>query len=131
MNRARRSSIPFPAAFLRAAAILAAKTWVPFIEPHKALVLYACWEQAHLRGNTVTLEKLDEREAVIRLSTYFFSLYHVTAHLRRQIPFEDYKRIFETIWQDRARAAGWALEIEYVTEGYPAGTCVLRFKGPA
>jgi hypothetical protein len=107
---------------------LAAKTWVPFVEPRKALVLYACWEQAHLRGNQVTLEKLDDREAVVRLSTYYFGLYHVTAHLRRQIPFEDYTRIFETVWQDRARAAGWTLEIEYLNEGYSASACVLRFK---
>jgi len=107
---------------------LAAKTWVPFVEPPKALVLYACWEQANLRGNTVTLEKLDDREAVVRLSTLFFRLYHESAHLAQQIPFEDYKKIFETVWQDRARAAGWTLEIEYMNEGYPASTCVLRFK---
>jgi len=53
-----------------------------------------------------------------------------TARLRRQISFEDYTKIFETIWQDRARAAGWTLEIEYVNEGFPASTCVLRFKRP-
>ncbi len=109
---------------------LAAKTWVPFIEPRQALVLYACWEQANLRGNTVTLEKLDDGEAVVNLSTFFFKLYHVTAHLRQQIPFEDYTRIFETIWQDRARAAGWTLEIEYGNEGYRASECRLRFKRP-
>lgn len=110
---------------------LAAKTWVPFVEPQKALVLYACWEQANLRGNAVTLEKLDDGEAVVKLSTIFFKLYHVSAHLSQQIPFEDYTKIFETIWQDRARAAGWTLEIEYKSEAYPASTCVLHFKRPA
>jgi hypothetical protein len=110
---------------------LAAKTWVPFIEPRQAFVLYACWEQANLRGNPVTLEKLDDREAVVRMSTYYFRLYKVSAHLAQQIPFEDYTRIFETIWQDRARAAGWTLEIEYRDEGYPAGACILRFKRQA
>jgi hypothetical protein len=110
---------------------LAAKTWVPFVEPRRAFILYACWEQANLTGNTVTLEKLDRDEAVIRLSTYFFGLYNVTAHLRRQISFEDYTRIFETIWRDRARAAGWTLEIEYANEGFPASACVLRFARPS
>ncbi len=110
---------------------LAAKTWVPFVEPRQALVLYACWEQANLRGNTVTLEKLDDREAVVKMSTYYFKLYKVTAHLAQQIPFEDYTKIFETIWQDRARAAGWTLQIEYGNEGYRASECVLRFKRPA
>jgi hypothetical protein len=107
---------------------LAAKTWVPFVEPGRAFVLYACWEQANLRGNTVTLEKLDDREAVVRMSTYYFGLYKASAHLAQQISFEDYTRIFETIWIDRARAAGWSLEIEYGNEGYRASTCVLRFK---
>ncbi|MBP7706571.1 MAG: hypothetical protein KA243_04915 [Candidatus Aminicenantes bacterium] len=107
---------------------LAAKTWVPFVEPRRAFILYACWEQANLRGNTVTLEKLGDAEAEVRMSTYFFGLYKASAHLRQRIAFEDYRRIFETIWRDRARAAGWALEIEYGNEGFPASACVLRFK---
>jgi hypothetical protein len=107
---------------------LAAKTWVPFVEPRQAFILYACWEQANLRGNAVRLEKLDDGEAVVELSTFFFKLYHVSAHLSQQIPFEDYTRIFETVWQDRARAAGWTLEIEYGNEGFRASECRLRFK---
>jgi len=110
---------------------LAAKTWVPFVEPRKAFILYVCWEQANLKGNTVTLEKLDAGEALVRMSTYYFGLYKASAHLAQQIPFEDYVRIFETIWKDRARAAGWSLEIEYGNEGFRASTCVLRFRRPA
>jgi len=110
---------------------LAAKTWVPFVEPRQALVLYACWEQANLRGNTVTLEKLDDREAVVKMSIYYFKLYKASAHLAQQVSFEDYAKIFETIWQDRARAAGWTLDIEYGNEGYRASECRLRFKRPA
>ena len=110
---------------------LASKTWVPFVEPAKAFILYACWEQANLRGNTVTLEKLDDNDAVVRMSTYYFKLYKVSAHLAQQIRFEEYTKIFETVWQDRARAAGWTLEIEYGNEGYRASECRLRFKRPA
>jgi hypothetical protein len=107
---------------------LAAKTWVPFVEPRKAFILYACWEQGNLRGNQVTLEKLEDGEALVKMSTSYFALDKATAHLSQWITFEDYTRIFETIWQDRARAAGWALDIEYTNEGYPASECVLRFK---
>jgi len=110
---------------------LAAKTWVPFVEPRKAFILYACWEQANLRGNAVTLEKLDDDEALVRISTAYFGLYKASAHLAQQVSFEDYVRIFETIWKDRARAAGWSLEIEYRNEGFPASACVLRFKRAA
>jgi hypothetical protein len=107
---------------------LSAKTWVPFVEPRQAFILYACWEQANLRGNAVTLEKLDDRAAVVRTSAYYFRLYKESAHLPQQISFEDYTKIFETILQDRARAAGWALTIEYGNEGYRASECRLVFK---
>lgn len=106
---------------------LAARTWVPFVEPQKAIILYLCWEQANLRGNDVVLERLENREALVRIRTHYFRLYEVTAHLKRQIPFEDYRKIFETIWLDRARAGGWQLRIDYVDEEYPAGECRLLF----
>ena len=106
---------------------LAARVWVPFVDPSRAFILYLCWEQANLIGNEVTLEKLEDRGAVIRLRTYFFRLYTVAAHLSQQIPFEDYRSIFETIWQDRARAAGWELRIEYFDKDYPAAECVFSF----
>ena len=110
---------------------LAARTWVPFVEPRRAFILYACWEQANLRGNKVTLEKLDDQEALVKMSTYYFGLYRASAHLARQVAFKDYAKIFETIWQDRARAAGWTLDIEYGNEGFRASECRLRFKKPS
>jgi len=106
---------------------LAARVWVPFVEPSRAFILYLCWEQANLIGNEVTLEKLDDQAAVVRMRTTFFRLYKVAAHLSQQISFDDYRKIFETIWQDRARAAGWELRIEYLDEDYPAAECVLNF----
>jgi hypothetical protein len=106
---------------------LAARVWVPFVEPSRAFILYLCWEQANLIGNEVILEKLDEGEAVVRMRTCFFRLYKAAAHLSQQIPFEDYRRIFETIWLDRARAAGWELRVEYIDKDYPSAECVLNF----
>ncbi len=93
-----------------------ARTWVPFTTPHKAFVLYLCWEQANLRGNYVTLERLEDREALVRMKTQFFDLYFAAAHLQPRISLEDYKRIFETVWQDRASNAGWHLDIQYTTD---------------
>jgi hypothetical protein len=90
-----------------------ARTWVPFLPPPRAFILYLCWEQSRLRENLVVLEKLTDDEAVVSMQTHFYFLYKRTGHLRTQIPFDDYRRIFETIWQDRATSAGWKLEIEY------------------
>jgi len=106
---------------------LAAKVWVPFVEPSRAFILYLCWEQANLIGNEVILENLEDQKARVRLKTHFFHLYKVTAHLHQQISFDDYRRIFETIWLDRARAAGWELRVEYIDKDYPAAECVLYF----
>ncbi len=93
--------------------VLGATTWVPYFPPHRAFIFYLCWEQAKLQGENITLEKVDDHEAVVRLddSTYF-SLYQRASHLKTQISFEDYCKIFETIWQDRAAAAGWKLTVD-------------------
>lgn len=91
---------------------LAATVWVPLVEPQRAFILYLCWEQANLQGNPVTLESLTDNDAVVRMDPIFFRLYEQSTHLRQQISREDYERIFETIWQDRSRNAGWAVDIK-------------------
>ena len=112
-----------------------AKSRAPFLPPHRAFILFLCWEQAHLRGpnfipDPVRLESLSDREAVVRLHPIYFQLYQAAAHLKPQISLEDYRKIFETIWQDRARAAGWNLKIEYADDrGYTM--CIFRFSREA
>jgi hypothetical protein len=92
---------------------LAATVWLPFYPTHRAFILYLCWEQAKLLGEKVTLEKLDDKEAVIRFEgPAYFALYTQSSHLREQISQEDYIKIFESIWQERSIAAGWTLKIE-------------------
>ena len=92
---------------------VAARAWVPFSAPHKAFILYLSWEQANLRGNDVTLVKLEDNEAVVRLKTHFFAVYFAAAHLKPILSIDDYKQIFETVWRDRAASAGWRLDIQY------------------
>ncbi len=106
--------------------LLAARVWVPFLPPSRAFILYACWEQANLRGNRVTLEKLDDTQAIVRMDLRYFKLYQEAAHLPQQISFADYRRIFETVWQDRAKAAGWNL-----TTNCTGAECVFNFRKAA
>lgn len=92
---------------------LSATVWVPFFPSHRAFILYLCWEQAKLQGNTTVLEKLDDREAVVRFEDHqYFALYQQASHLKDQIGLDEYIGIFETLWQDRAKAAGWTLQID-------------------
>jgi hypothetical protein len=85
--------------------------------------LFLCWEQANLFATPVGLEALDDRSAVVRLQPRWFRLYKQTAHLRQMIPESELRDVFETIWHDRARAAGWTLNIEQDGDG-----SVFRFK---
>lgn len=105
---------------------LEAKAWVPFMSPQKAFVLYLCWEQSVLRGSQVTLEQLSDSLARVFTRPVFFQLYKRTAHLKSQISFQEYRQIFETVWQDRAKSAGWNLEIEYPNDE----ECALTLRRP-
>jgi hypothetical protein len=105
---------------------LAARTWVPFVSPERAFVLYLCWEQANLRGQPVTLEALGDTSARIRLTSRYLELYRRTTHLRTEIGEAEYRRLFESIWKDRALKGGWRLAIDY--EG---DDCVFRLTRPA
>jgi len=106
---------------------VASQARVPFVTPKKAFILYLCWEQANLRGNDVTLEKLNDDEAFVRMELIYFALYKAAAHLKEQISYEDYRQIFETIWQDRAEKAGWKLKITYEEEAYKGEKCLFHF----
>ncbi len=98
-----------------------ARTWVPFVPASRAFILYLCWEQANLRGNHVTLEKLDDREATITLEPNYLKFYSQTLQVRSRMSAEDYRGLFESIWQDRAEQAGWKLQTIYKGD-----TCVFH-----
>jgi len=100
---------------------LAARSWVPFVSPDRAFVLYLCWEQANLRGNALVLEVLTDNEAVVRFTPMHLLLYEKTGHLRQQITLDEYVSLFEFRWRDRAISAGWNIEFSY--EG---PVCVMR-----
>lgn len=105
---------------------LGARTWVPFVSPHRAFVLYLCWDFANRRENPVTLETLSDTEAVVRVTPRWFRIYDAAAHLKPRISAEDFRRLFETIWTDRARNAGWSVEFSYRGD-----ECVFRFRRKA
>jgi len=90
---------------------LTAGAWIPYVSPERAFILYLCWEQAHLRGSGVVLERLDDTSAVVRLRPLYLQLYEQTTHLKQQIPQDAYRTLFESVWRDRATAAGWNLDI--------------------
>jgi hypothetical protein len=92
---------------------LASKTWVPFVDPTRAFVLYAAWEQAHLRGNEVTLARLDDAAAVLRIRSNELLAFERTAQLKQRITLADLRALLETVWRDRAERAGWKVSFAY------------------
>jgi hypothetical protein len=95
---------------------LAAKTWVPFVPARRAFILYLCWEQSCLRGSAVTLQELNDQVARVSMIPIDLLLYQQTGHSKQQIAFQDYRNLFETIWVDRARKAGWEVAFTYQNE---------------
>lgn len=108
-KQARGSEYALSLLYDGAGYFLAAKTWVPFVAPHRAFILYLCWEQARLRGNGVTLIRLSDTEALVEIQSHYFAVYDIASHLKPVIGEAEHRKIFETIWQDRARNAGWEL----------------------
>jgi len=104
---------------------ISAATWVPLVPAHRAFILYLCWEQTRLRGSSVTLERLEDSSAVVSLEPIYLRLYADTSHLREQISKEDFRAIFDTVWHDRATAAGWSLNMK-CEETH----CILSFVRP-
>jgi hypothetical protein len=104
---------------------VSAVTWVPLVPPERAFILYLCWEQARLRGSRVTLQRLEDTRAVVLLEPIFLRLYANTSHIRQQISYEDFRAIFNTIWQDRAAAAGWQLDMSCEEV-----RCIMTFTRP-
>ncbi len=102
---------------------LEARTWVPFVSPSRAFILFLCWEQANLFASPVTLESLDDDSAVVRLQPRWFKLYRQTGHLRQMISESEFRKIFEAVWHDRAQAAGWTLLLKQDGDDW-----VFRFK---
>lgn len=101
---------------------LQARTWVPFVSPERAFILYVCWDLANLRGEQAVLEKLGDDEARIRFRPRAFAIYEHASHLEQQIDIDDYRRLFEVAWLDRAKSAGWDLRISYEKDD-----CVFHF----
>ncbi len=102
--------------------LVQAKTWVPMVPPARAYILFSCWEQSKLHGNEVTLQKLDDRESVVLIDSMYLRLYRQSGHMRELVSEGDYRRIFEVMWRDRARAAGWD-----VTFTYDGPRCTLHY----
>ncbi len=92
---------------------LQARVWIPFVPPERAFVLYVCWDLSNLRGQPVVLEQLGDQEARVRFTPRDFALYAQASHLKQQIGADDFRRLFEEVWLDRARNAGWDLRIAY------------------
>ena len=71
----------------------------------------------------MVLEELGDKKARIRIEPIYFKMYERAGHLKQQIAIEDYRAIFETMWQDRAKAAGWELVLDCED-----GHCLFRLQ---
>ena len=89
----------------------------PYFIPRKAFVVLIAWHEHRLGGEKVSIEEFTDSRCVLRFSDHiWFRLYDITGHLRNIVPREEYREIFENIWEDRAEKNEWQISFEY--EGY-------------
>ena len=93
---------------------LAAKSWVPFFSDKKAFIVYISWWDNRIYGENVSIEKFSDDECLIKyVEPIWFKMYNVAGHLKLQIPFDEYKQLYEYIWQDRVKCSGWNISFTY------------------
>ena len=96
---------------------LCAKAWVPYYEGSKAFIAYCAWIESRINGENVSIDEFSSSRCVLRFTNHLWmSVYHQASHIKTQISFEEYKDLFEYIWQDRANNAGWSLSFVYSDE---------------
>ena len=102
---------------------IAAKSWIPFFSDKKAFIVFISWWDNRIYGENVSIEKFSDDECIIKyIEPIWFRMYDVCGHLKFQIPFDEYKRLFEHIWQDRAKCSGW--DISFI---YENNSLILKF----
>lgn len=93
---------------------LCAKSWVPFYKESKAFIIFSAWIENRINGETVSVDVFTDSRCEIRFIDHlWFKVYHTASHIKPQITLDEYKNIFEYIWKDRAKHAGWSIEFEY------------------
>ena len=91
-----------------------ARSWVPFYSDRLACIAYAAWMENRINGEAVTIIEFAEERSVLRLKGHLWRrMYHMAAHLKTQIGYDEYMELFETICTDRARAGGWSVSFSY------------------
>ena len=93
---------------------LCAKSWVPFYKESKAFILYCGWIENRINGENVSVDVFTDEKCVIRFINHlWFGVYHSASHIETQLSIDEYKKLFEHIWKDRAIQAGWNVAFKY------------------
>jgi hypothetical protein len=93
---------------------VAASAWMPYFSAPKAFTVFIAWYERRLMGEEVSISEFSDERCVLRFHNHlWFKLYNTATHLRRQIAPEDYRELFESVWQDRAKESGWQASFEY------------------
>ncbi len=96
---------------------LCARSWVPFYNDRLSYIAYAAWMERRIYGEQVEIIQFEETCCCLRFGRHLWRrIYTMAGHIREMIDYDEYMGIFEAIWQDRASANGWLLEIGYHDE---------------
>jgi hypothetical protein len=96
---------------------LCAKSWVPYYKDPKAFIAFSAWIENRINKENISINEFPDSKCQLRfIGHLWFKVYNIASHIKTQISFDEYKMLFEYIWQDRATNAGWDISFQYIGE---------------
>lgn len=94
-----------------------ARSWVPFYSDSLSYIAYAAWYESRINGENVAIQEFQDSKCEVAMYNHIWrNMYFTVGHLKPVIDYSEYMELFESIWKDRARSAGWEIQFTYEDE---------------
>lgn len=96
---------------------LCARSWVPFYSDSLSFIAYSAWYECRINGENVVIQEFQESKCKVTIYNHMWrDIYFTVGHLNAVIQYSEYMELFESIWEERARSAGWEVRFAYTDE---------------
>lgn len=96
---------------------ICARSWVPFYEDSLSYIAYSAWYESRIHGENVVIKEFRPEKCEVMIYDHIWkSMYFTAGHLKSMIGYAEYMELFEAIWKDRAKSAGWEIAFGYTDE---------------
>ena len=96
---------------------ICARSWVPYYSDNLSYIAYSAWYESRINGENIVIKKFQEEKCEVTIYDHVWrSMYCTAGHLKSVIEYPEYMELFESIWKNRAKSAGWEIAFDYTDE---------------